>query len=80
MKKDDPYHDDPIYHHANKINTQTGRASALCYKTPHAIPRHEAFTTRPGGKVTCPKCRKLLASAAPSNNMEDAQNKSNESA
>lgn len=47
-----------MYHKAAKINDK-GQASALCYKTPHAIPSSETWTLR-AEAVTCPKCKALL--------------------
>ena len=49
-----------LYHRAAKIN-EIGLVSALCYKTPHAIPlgKRQSWTIRDEA-VTCAKCRGLI--------------------
>lgn len=62
-RRDDPYYDRKVYHFASKI-ASNGDVSALCYKNPRRInlEKGQAWTIRREG-VTCPRCRRLLASA-----------------
>lgn len=53
-----------VYHKAAKINAR-GDVSALCFSTPHAINLAKASWVLEDKRVTCPKCKKLMA-ASPS--------------
>lgn len=51
----DPYNDQKRYHLAALINKR-GRVSALCYKSPRAIPNTERWALDERA-VTCEKCK-----------------------
>lgn len=63
-RKDDPYHDRKVYHIAGALST-TGHVSALCYKSPRAIPLNRGQSwVLDAERATCPKCRKIAAGGA----------------
>ena len=60
--KNDPYHNNKVCHHANKIN-EKGQVSALCFDPPRAINLKVAtyvFAPENDVNVTCGKCLKLM--------------------
>lgn len=63
MKTENDFNGPRKCHKAKFVNAK-GRASALCYKTPHAIPNSELYVMFGNVGVTCKKCLAIIAEEA----------------
>ena len=60
----DPYHDEKVYHLAQKFR-EDGAVSALCFKSPRPINLKIALWTVRPEAVTCPKCKRAIREGRP---------------